>query len=103
MITIVRLLQLGSALAWAVPLLLHWPSAWRVLKGTSRGEDLSWTFVCFNSLMQIGFVIRWFVWRDAMRSMEAGELATWSALYLLSGLVAGGTFWVITARGKERR
>jgi lipid-A-disaccharide synthase-like uncharacterized protein len=102
-VALVRILQLLSAAAWALPLVLHAPSAWRVLHGTSRGEDLSWSFVCLNGAMQIGFVIRWFMWRGSVQAMLPAELFTWSLLYLVSIGVAIGTFWTITARQREQK
>jgi hypothetical protein len=86
--------QLLCALAWLVPTLLLVPSVWRVLRapmyGPSRADpiDVVLSPLAFVGALQIGQIVRWFIYPEALRYMHSPELVVWAGLYTLSTLTA---------------
>ena len=80
--------QLGAGLCWLLPLGLFLPCVLRIWRG--RGDALDWigSPAAFVAMLQVGFVLRWLLFPNAVAVMRDGELALWAGLYALSALCA---------------
>lgn len=85
-------LQMLSAASWFSVFLSRLPSALRIIRG--RNETLLDLFALIfvgNAAVQMGFVLRWWLYPAAKRAMEPGELTLWGCLYLVSAMLALAT------------
>ena len=44
--------------------------------------------------MQLGFVLRWWLYPSVKRMMEPGELTLWGCLYVTSAMIALASHWL---------
>lgn len=87
---LVQALQILAGVAWLGPLIAVGPGVWRVMRHPRHAAltDAAYVPTFFIGMVQIGFSLRWLIWHNVIPSMNSGELAAWSTLYLLSSLSA---------------
>lgn len=78
-----------SALAWLVEAIWFGLAARRLIRATSPLSAFA-VLLSFMGWGQVGFVVRWYVWRGAVGAMSDPELAWWTTLYLLMVIIALG-------------
>lgn len=80
--------QVVAGACWVAPMLLFLPCVVRIWRG--RGDALDWigSPVAFVGMLQVGFLVRWLLYPNAVKHMRDGELAFWAGLYALSALCA---------------
>jgi hypothetical protein len=98
--SLVQLLQLVSGVLWLLPLVLHTPSLWRVIRGKADLLDMIRAPHWFVALVMVLGSIRWLVYPGSLASMSATELVYWAAIYLINIGAAAGV--AIGSRGAER-
>ena len=73
-----------SGAIWLIPILHMAGPAWRVIKGAGDRCDMMALPLCFISLNQIGYCLRWALFRGQIPDMGVSEIGMWSSLYTLS-------------------
>lgn len=88
-------LQLLSGTMWLTVILSRLPAVWRAV--TDRAPawvDFFSMALVGNGMVQLGFVLRWWLYPAAKRGMEPGELTLWGCLYVTSATLALATHWL---------
>lgn len=88
--TALLVLQLVSGICWLAPVALLARGTWRVFTGHGMAVDAARVPWFFVSLVQVGFTVRWLIWRKAVVIMDQAEMVTWATLYAVSAMCAIG-------------
>lgn len=88
-------LQLLAGAAWLSVMLSRVFSVGRIVAGRApTWFDAFSLFLVGNGAVQLGFVLRWWLYPAAKRAMEPGELSLWGCLYLASAMLALASHWI---------
>ncbi|MGX7926448.1 hypothetical protein ACWPMX_07730 [Tsuneonella sp. HG094] len=88
-------LQLLSGTLWLSVMLSRLPSVLRIVRDRDPSiADFFAAFLVGNGAVQLGFVLRWWLYPNVKGLMQPGELVLWGCLYLVSSMLAGASHWL---------
>ena len=85
---VVQALQFISLVAWGFCAYLRLPDVRKAMRDArTLGEDLGGVGFYFG-LLQVDFIVRWFLWPSAIGTMDGWQLADWASCYAFSVVLA---------------
>lgn len=85
-------LQLLSGAVWLSVFVSRFPAVLRILHDREPSyNDFFASILVGNGAVQLGFVLRWWLYPNAKAVMQPGELTLWGCLYLVSTMLAAAS------------
>lgn len=93
--SLIDTLQLLSGALWLSVLASRTPSVFRCVSHREPGiVDFFGLLLAGIAAVQMGFVLRWWLYPATKRIMDPGELSLWGCLYVTSTLIALASHWL---------
>lgn len=93
--SIIDALQLLSGACWLSVIFTRAPAVWRVVLDRHPSvADFFAAFLVGNGAVQVGFVLRWWLYPQTKAMMSMDELMLWGCLYLVTTALAVASHWL---------